>query len=177
MRVTGTLASAAAAGTASALLLAGSPALAAQAGAARMVTGWEKVTGSLRTHGLPGRQMVVPLTLTGLVRAHGTADFSRRGLRLTSTAGTLALIPAGKPRERSHFNSRTCTSSVKAHLPVAVAARASTRRFAHATGRGTLLLTITITAGKPSHGQCSPNPKTLTETQSLTGKLLLTIRK
>jgi hypothetical protein len=169
------------AGSAAALVLAATPALASSHGTSKAVTGPESAYGVV--YGKPATIPVIPKGWRGLVATHGI--FSPRGnppkkgqgVTLTTSAGNLVTVVTAPPTSSQTFNLKTCYFTYKTCVAFTAVGRKSTRAFAGVSGPDSVDVYFAgyaprLTSG-PMKGQCSANPNAPELTKGAVASTLL----
>ena len=161
------------AGSAAALVLAATPALASSHGVSRPMPDSESAYGVV--YGRAATIPVIPLNWRGLVDTHGIfsprGNPPRRGDRVTFTtsAGNLVTEVTAPSATSQTFDRRTCYFTDKTDVVFSADGRRSTGAFAGVSGRGTVAVYSAGYVSKvmhgPGKGQCdtSPNAPELTK--------------
>jgi hypothetical protein len=154
------------AGSAAALVLAATPALASSHGVSRGDTGQESAYGVV--YGRQATIPVIPMKWHGLVETHGI--FSPRGnppekgqsVTFTTSAGDFVAEVTARPVSHQTFDPRTCYFTDKTDVDFRADGRKSTGEFSGLSGRGTASAYFAGYAPRlmhgPRKGECNTDP-------------------
>lgn len=151
---------AAVAASATVVLVAGAPALAASS--SKPVTGPEVVFGAVKGKAATVNAPTIPLSLTGVVGATSVIHLGNgkgKHKALHTTAGILAVTLTGKPQTKSHANPKSCRERFNQYLTLTVDGARSTGKFAGASGPGAVKVHFAGFGPRyhsgPKKGQCN----------------------
>jgi hypothetical protein len=154
------------AGSAAALVLAATPALASSHGVSRTHNGQESAYGVV--YGKAATIPVIPMRWRGLVETNGIfsphGNSPEKGQRVTFTtlAGNLVTDVTTRPDSHQTFDRRTCYFTYKTDVDFRADGRESTGKFSGASGQGTVSVYLAgyapmVTHG-PKKGECNTDP-------------------
>jgi hypothetical protein len=169
-----------------ALVLSGGTALASSHAGARSVTGPEVISGALHGKAAVANNPIVPVTLRGVVSAHGTLSLGTSKSKthtVSSSAGNLVVQGTGYKHATQTENMKTCRFTFTQDITFNVLGGKSTGAFAGTSGPGAAQVYFAAfepryTSGKHK-GQCNGNANPLAKgaVASFLASVVLTVKR